>query len=106
MAADVLKPSKEVEARLQKEPIVWLTTVGSDRKPHAVPVWFWWDGKTFLIYSLPGRKVRDVEANPNVELHLNTDRTGDKVVMVEGRAEIAKDQPPATRVPKYIAKYR
>jgi PPOX class probable F420-dependent enzyme len=106
MAADELKPTKLVEAKLQKEAVIWFATVGADRRPHVVPVWFWWDGSSFLIYSLPGRKVRDVEANPNVQLHLNTDRTGDKLVMVDGTAEILDDQPPASRVPKYLAKYR
>jgi len=33
-----------------------------------------WDGDSFLIYSVPGQKVRDIRANRNVQLHLNTDR--------------------------------
>ncbi len=106
MAADEVKPDKQVQARLEKELVIWLTTVGADSKPHAVPVWFWWDGRTFLIYSLPGRKIRDITGNPHVELHLNTDRTGDKLVMVDGSADVLKNQPPAYRVPKYLAKYR
>jgi PPOX class probable F420-dependent enzyme len=69
-------------------------------------VWFWWEGDSFLIYSIPGQKVRDVRANPNVQLHLNTDRAGSFVVRFDAVAEIVKDQPPAYRVPKYIAKYR
>jgi PPOX class probable F420-dependent enzyme len=106
MADGELKPDKQVEAKLQKEAVIWFATVGADRRPHVVPVWFWWDGSSFLIYSVPGRKVRDVQANPRVQLHLNTDRTGDKLVMVDGEAQIAKDQPPAYRVAKYLAKYR
>ena len=106
MADDGLKPGKQVEARLQKEKVIWLATVGADRKPHVVPVWFWWDGRSFLIYSLPGRKVRDIEANPGVQLHLNTDRTGDKIVVVEGRAEILEGHPPAYRVGEYLSRYR
>ena len=101
-----MTPDKSTEARLQKDLIIWLATVGSGGRPHVVPVWFWWDGSSFLIYSLPGRKVRDIEGNAYVELHLNTDRTGDKLVMVDGRAEILKDQAPAYRVSKYIARYR
>ena len=104
-AADV-KPDKQVETRLQKEPVIWFATVGPTNRPHVVPVWFWWDGRSFLIYSVPGRKVEDVRRNPRVQLHLNTDRTGDKLVMVDGRAEILEDHAPAYRVEKYLAKYR
>jgi PPOX class probable F420-dependent enzyme len=106
MAVDGITLDKGAQRRLETDLIIWLTTVGQDGRPHAVPVWFLWDGKTFLIYSLPGQKVRDVQRQPDVELHLNTDRSGDKVLRVEGRAEVVKDQPPAYRVPKYVAKYR
>jgi PPOX class probable F420-dependent enzyme len=106
MAAEAVKLDKPTERRLLTDTVIWLVTVGPKRRPHAVPVWFWWDGSSFLIYSLPGQKVRDIVANPNVQLHLNTDRSGDRVFRVEGRAEILKDAAPAYRVSKYIAKYR
>jgi PPOX class probable F420-dependent enzyme len=106
MAETDLRPDKQVEARLLRETVIWLATVGTDHRPHVVPVWFWWDGRSFLVYSLPGRKVRDIDANPKVHLHLNTDRTGDKLVMVDGRAEILADHAPAYRVGRYLAKYR
>jgi PPOX class probable F420-dependent enzyme len=71
-----------------------------------VPLWFWWDGKSFLIYSVPGQKVRDIQANPNVALHLNTDPVGDDVVRIDGTAKIDPTQPPAYKVPNYVRKYR
>lgn len=106
MAKDEIAPSKRVKRRLDTDVVVWLTTVGQDRRPHAVPVWFWWDGHSFLIYSVPGQKVRDLQANPSVQLHLNTDRSGDLVARFDGVAEFVADQAPAYRVPKYLAKYR
>jgi PPOX class probable F420-dependent enzyme len=95
-----------LQARLKREPVVWLVTAGSDCRPQAVPVWFLWDGKSFLIYGQPGVKVRHVRANPNVELHLNTDETGNVVVRMSGYATISKSQPPAHKVPAFIRKYR
>lgn len=106
MAADDIEPNQRVQKRLDKDMVIWLTTVSPDRKPHAVPVWFWWDGHSFLIYSVPGQKVRDLQANPNVQLHLNTDRSGDVVVRFDGVAEILADHAPAYRVGKYLSKYR
>src|ERR1700730_3089505 len=86
---------RHVQKRLEKELIIWLATVGRDGHPHVVPVWFLWDGKTFLIYAVPGQKVRDIEANPNVALHLNTDPVGDDVVRMDGTAKIDAKQAPA-----------
>jgi PPOX class probable F420-dependent enzyme len=101
----VIELSSRIQRHLESDVVVWLATAGADR-PHAVPVWFWWDGSSFLIYSVPGQKVREMEANPRVQLHLNTDRSGDFVVRFDGEAEILKNHPPATRMRKYIDKYR
>lgn len=86
--------------------MIWLATSGRNGAPHAVPVWFWWDGTSFLVYSIPGQKVRDVKANPNVQLHLNTDPEGNDVVRIAGRARLSRDEAPAFRVPAYVRKYR
>jgi PPOX class probable F420-dependent enzyme len=96
---------KHIQARLKKELIIWLATVGRDGHPHVVPVWFWWDGSSFLVYSIPGQKVRDIEVNPNVALHLNTDAEAEDVVRVDCTAELPKRQAPAYKVPEYISKY-
>jgi len=102
----VIAPSKHVQSRLKKEIVIWLVTAGRDRRPQAVPVWYLWDGKSFLIYAQPGIKVRHVKANPYVELHLNSDPVGDDVVRVSGYATVPKSQPPAHREPAYLRKYR
>jgi PPOX class probable F420-dependent enzyme len=99
-------PSKHAVTRLKRELVIWLATVGRDGHPHAVPVWFWWDGKSFLIYAIPGQKVRDIQANPNVALHLNSDPAGDDVVRIDGTAKIDPKHPPANRVAGYLRKYR
>jgi PPOX class probable F420-dependent enzyme len=101
-----LVADKHAQSRLKKDLVIWLATCGRDGSPHAVPVWFWWDGKTFLIYSVPGQKVRDIEANPNVALHLNTGPEGEDVVRVDGKARIDPKQPPAYKVASYVRKYR
>ena len=96
---------KRVQKRLENELIIWLATCGPDGRPHAVPVWFLWDGRTFLIYSLPGQKVNDIEANSKVQLHFNTTPDGDAVVRIDGEATRLKRHPLAHRVPTYIRKY-
>jgi PPOX class probable F420-dependent enzyme len=107
----VLDPSKQghdrAESRLRSEPIIWLTTVRADGQAQATPVWFLWDGETFLLYSQPdAQKVRNLAANPKVALHLDDDGSGGDVVTVEGTATVEPDTPRADRVDGYLAKYR
>ena len=95
------------DRRLREEEVAWLTTVRSDGQPQSVPIWFLWDGETFLIYSHPGRqKLKNIARNPRVGLNLNSDAHGGAVVRAEGAAEIVEDFPPATEVGEYLEKYR
>ena len=105
----MLDPSRQAHAdrRLRSEQVVWLTTVRADGQAPSSPVWFLWDGDTFLVYSRPGTpKVRNVTASPKVSLHLGDDGTGGDVVIFEGAAAVEPDTPRADRVDDYLAKYR
>jgi PPOX class probable F420-dependent enzyme len=107
----VLDPSSKAHAhaerRLRSEPVVWLTTVRADGQAQASPVWFLWDGETFLLYSQPdAQKVRNLGANPKVALHLGDDGNGGDVVSVEGTATVEPDTPRADRVDGYLDKYQ
>jgi PPOX class probable F420-dependent enzyme len=97
----------EVESRLRREAIAWLTTVREDGQPQPVPVWFSWDGEQFVVFSRPGtQKLRNIAVNPKVSLHLNSDERGGQVVRFDGLAEIVPDGQPATAYPAMIEKYR
>ena len=107
----MLDPSRKghahAERRLRTEPVAWLTTVRADGQAQASPVWFLWDGETFLLYSQPGaQKVRNLAANPKVALHLGDDGNGGDVVSFEGTATVEPDGPRADRVDGYLAKYQ
>lgn len=98
---------RQVERRLRNEETIWLTTVRADGQPQSVPVWFLWDGATFLIYSRPAnQKLKNIARNPRVGLNLNSDAYGNQIVRVEGTAEIVPDAPPAIAVPAMLEKYR
>ncbi len=86
-------------------PVIWLTTIRADGSPWPNPVWFVWDGETFLIYSMEGAKVRHVRRNPKVSLHLNGEGWNRDIVIVDGEARIAEEEPPAERAPAYLEKY-
>ena len=76
--ADQTKPNNaHVEQRLREEPTIWFTTVRADGRPHTVPVWFLWDGETFLIFSKPGTlKIRNVQRNPSYHACLGWNKAG------------------------------
>ncbi len=96
-----------VARRLRDERVIWLTTVRDDGTPEPSPVWFLWDGSTFLIYSQPDKpKLRNIARDPKVALHFNSDPEGDDVAIFTGEAKIDAGVPPATQVPDYLAKYR
>ena len=96
-----------VARRLREEWIGWLTTIDADHTPQPSPVWFLWDGAGLLIYSRPDTpKLRNIERNPRVALHLDGDGRGGDIVVLTGEARIAPDAPPADAVPDYVAKYR
>lgn len=98
---------RRAERLLREEETIWLTTVRADGQPQSVPVWFVWDGETFLIYSRPNnQKLRNIQRQPRVGLNLNTDEHGDRIVRVEGTAEVVEGAPLATEVPAMVEKYR
>ena len=82
-----------VEQRLRNDPLVWLITVRPDGRPHVVPVWFFWDGETFLICSHPNsQKLRNLRQNSHVILALDgAGNLGYDLVVVEGTAELLNE---------------
>ena len=91
--------------RLRDEPGIWLTTVTPSGQPQSSLVWFWWDGGEFLIYgSRSGPKTPNIQAHPQVSLHLDSNGQGGGVVTIEGVARIEPAAPPAGAA-AYLAKY-
>ena len=97
-----------VAHHLETQYVIWLTTVDSSLTPQPRPVWFLWEGESFLIFSRPhAYKVKHIQTNPLVALHFNTDATGDQHVMVfTGKACVDAQCPPAHDVPAYLKKYQ
>ena len=95
-----------VARHLREEVVVWMTTVTPAGSPLPSPVWFVWDGAdSVLMYSMPGARVRNVEANPRVTLNFGGDGRGGDIVVLSGRATVDEGAPPADRADDYLAKY-
>lgn len=99
---------RKAQRHLRQQYVIWLTTLAPDGTPQPRPVWYFWDGESFLIYSQPrAHKVRHIQAHPQVSLHFNTDATGDAdVIVFTGTAAIDPAAPPANKHRAYLRKYR
>lgn len=94
-----------VNNRLNKEPVIWLTTVAKDGTPQPNPVWFYWDGEKILIYSQPhAAKLKNISRNPKVSVNLEGAAIdGGDVVILCGEAIIDRAATPPP--PGYQNKY-
>jgi PPOX class probable F420-dependent enzyme len=98
---------KKVVERLQRELVIWLTTVREDGTPFPTPVWFLWEDPTFLIFTQPtSLKLRNIAKNPRATLNLNSDQWGGSLVIFQGEIHPVPDEPAAGQNTAYIAKYR
>lgn len=98
---------KHIDHHLRKHKIGWLISVRPDGRPHAVAVWFLWDGETILIFSKPkNQKVRNVRNNPNVVLALDDTHKGDDPITVEGTATLLDPGEVDITFSTYVEKYK
>lgn len=101
------KAGTRAAERLERELIAWLTTVTPAGQAQSSPVWFLWAGGEFLIYSQAAApRIRNLGANAQVSVHLNSDDSGGDIVTMECEALVDLTAPPATAVPAYVEKYR
>jgi PPOX class probable F420-dependent enzyme len=95
-----------VDQRLRTDPIIWLTTVRADGRPHTVAVWFLWDGEKFLIFSEPNKqKLRNLQHNSHVTLALDDTHGGGDVIVIDGEAELITDPDVNATLAGFAQKY-
>ncbi len=93
------------DRRLKGDLIIWLTTVDPQGQPQTSPVWFWWDGESVVLFSMPrSPKVANIRANPRVSLNLDGNGQGGDIVSIEGTAELFENKP-LTEFPEYVQRY-
>lgn len=94
-----------IAQRLQKEQVIWLTTVSTDGTPQPNPVWFIWEKGCFVIYTRPNSaKVKNMLRSNRVSINLEgAELLGGDVVIFTGTAEVAFD--PVQPKPEYQQKY-
>jgi len=102
----LLTPANRIDRLLRTEPVLWLSSVRPDGRPHLVPIWFSWDGRDILVASKPdAQKIRNLRANPTVMLALGEAEDDFDVGLLEGRAELLDSPSSAVLPPWHLDKY-
>jgi hypothetical protein len=85
---------------------IWLSTTRPDGRPHAVPVWFVWDGDRHYIHFITRshmQKTRNLAHQRYAVAHLGN---GDDTLILEGPVSFVTDPDELARVDAaYAAKY-
>ena len=97
-------PWNKIDNWLRAARSIWVSTTRPDGRPHAVPVWFIWDGSSvYFISARSLQKSGNLARQPWIVVHLGD---GDDVVILEGSVEIITEQAELERVDAaYQAKY-
>jgi PPOX class probable F420-dependent enzyme len=92
--------------RLSAAPILWLTTVSADARPHSVPVWFLWTDPHVVVFSRPDTaKVERLRHNPAVSMSLDSAVGGGDIVLAEGDAALVTMDDVAAGLDAFERKY-
>ena len=93
-----------VDERMEASRNYWISTTRPDGRPHAAPVWgVWFEGVIYFGTARDSRKARNLRANPEMVVHLES---GDDCVILEGVAQEVEDSSLRRRVGRaYAAKY-
>lgn len=100
-------PHGSAERALADDPVVWLSSVQRDGRPHVVPVWFHWDGERIVAFSKPNaRKVDNLREDPRVMLAVGTPGPEFEVELIEATAELPSTPATEWMPDGFGAKYR
>jgi PPOX class probable F420-dependent enzyme len=88
-AEPACSPRPSAAEALASDPVVWLSSVRPDGRPHLVAVWFLWDGERVLAFSKPhARKVENLRHDSRVMLAVGTPGPDFDVELIEADAEL------------------
>lgn len=98
---------RRVAKRLDRDEIIWLTTVDGSGSPQPRPVWFLYADGAFLIFSQPDTyKLFHLRNNARVALNFDGDARGGDIIVFTGRGEIVSEAFSDPLLSGYIEKYR
>jgi len=97
-------PWTKVDAYLRSFRSIWVSSTRPDGRPHAVPVWYLWDGKSiYFVTKRVSQKGRNLAGQPWTVVHAGD---GDDAIILEGPVQVVEDPAEMQRVNAgYMEKY-
>lgn len=81
---------RAIEARLSREPTIWVATTRGNGRSHLVPIWYiWLEEKIYICTGAETQKFANLYHNQSVALSLPDPN---KVIIIEGEAHVTTDQ--------------
>jgi len=81
---------RAIDARLSREPTIWVATTRGDGRSHLVPIWYiWLEEKIYICTGAETQKFANLFHNQSVALSLPDP---DKVIIIEGEAHVTDPQ--------------
>ena len=103
-ATTEILPWSYVQERMTQARNYWIVTATPQGKPSATPVWgVWIDDTLYFDGSPQTRRGRNIAANPQVTVHLES---GDQALMLEGEAHILLGAPEKSLAERVAAAFR
>jgi PPOX class probable F420-dependent enzyme len=98
--------TQDVVDRLNSDHYGWLTTVAKSGQPVPRLVWFYFDGATLSVYTMPNAaKVAHVKRHPQVSVNLDSDGNGGGIIVIGGEAVVDAIDVDCREDQPYWAKY-
>jgi PPOX class probable F420-dependent enzyme len=89
-------PWRKVDLPLRAGRSIWLGTTRPDGRPHAVPVWYVWDGRRiYFITRRDMQKAKNLARQPWAVVHAGD---GDDVIILEGPVAVVTERAELDRV--------
>jgi len=84
---------EQLKEFLNSKALIDLVSISPDGYPHAMPVWYEWDGASFRMSTLASsKKVRNLEKNSKAAFSIATHELPYKAVVGHGDAELSEDK--------------
>ena len=99
-------PRSSARAALEREPVVWVSSIRPDGSPHVLPLWFHWDGEAITVFSKPhAQKVRNLRGDPRVMVAIGEPGVDFDVELIEASAEFLPVPTEQVLPAEFCAKY-
>jgi PPOX class probable F420-dependent enzyme len=103
---DAFGPRASIVAALERDEVIWLSSIRPDGRPHLVPVWFVWNDDSIVVFSKPGaQKVRNLRRDPRAMVAIGEATAGFDIELIEAEADVAPGSSDETARERFATKY-